>query len=130
MDHLERDDLEQQLKQALVREEAPPWFEARVMNAVDQAEKEKFAPEQSRRHSGARPRWQWVFATAAVAVAVIGVGGEWQHRVAVERIRMVRLEIEQREAGEAAKAQLRLALRITSTKLAEIQRKIDAERND
>jgi hypothetical protein len=130
MDHLEPDDLEQQLKNALRREEAPAWFEARVMNAVDQATQQKFASERSRHHAGNRPRWQWILATAAGAVAAIGVGGEWQHHVAEERMRMVRLEIQQREAGEAAKAQLQLALRITSTKLAEIQRKIDAERND
>jgi len=130
MDHLERDDLEKQLKNALAREEAPPGFEARVMNAVDRAEKQKLATERSR-HFGARPRWQWIFATAAAAVAVIGVGGEWQHRVAVERIRMARLEIEQREAGQAAKAQLQLALRITGTKLAEIQQRVDeGQRND
>jgi hypothetical protein len=132
MDHLEPDDLEKQLKNALRREEAPPWFEARVLNAVDQAAKQKLAPERSGtpRHLGAKPRWQWIFATAAVAVAVIGVGGEWQHHIAMEHIKTAHFEMEQREAGEAAKAQLRLALRITSTKLAEIQRKIDAERND
>jgi hypothetical protein len=28
------DDLEQQLKEALARKEAPPWFEAKVLAAV------------------------------------------------------------------------------------------------
>jgi hypothetical protein len=110
------DDLERRLKDALAREEAPAGFEARVMSAVNQAA--------ARPHVEARPRWQWIFATAAAAMAMIGVGGEWEHHVATERIKMAHLEMEQREAGEAAKAQLQVALKITSAKLEEIQQKI------
>jgi|HubBroStandDraft_1064217.scaffolds.fasta_scaffold93211_2 hypothetical protein len=129
------DDLERQLKDALAREEAPAGFEARVMNAVNQAAASKDGrpsrhfgerrPVAGRPHIGSRPRWQWIFATAAAAVAMVGgVGGEWEHHIAMERIKTAHLEMEEREAGEAAKAQLQLALRITSTKLREIQQKI------
>jgi hypothetical protein len=124
------DDLERRLKDALAREEAPAGFEARVMSAVNQAARQDGASRNAiarRPHLGSRPRWQWIFATAA-AVVVIGVGTEWEHRAAMERTRMAHLEMEHinadREAGETAKAQLQLALRITSTKLEEIQRKI------
>jgi hypothetical protein len=115
------DDLERHLKDALAREDAPAGFEARVMSAVNQAGESNRG---GRPHLAARPRWQWIFAMAAAAVAMIGVGGEWEHHVAMERIRTAHLEVEQREAGEAAKAQLQVALRITSAKLEEIQQKI------
>jgi hypothetical protein len=122
------DDLERQLKDALAREEAPAGFEARVMSAVNQAGASNRASARphfgERPRLGERPRWQWILATAAAAVAMIGVGGEWEHHVAMERIKMAHFEMEQREAGEAAKAQLQLALRITSTKLREIQQRI------
>jgi hypothetical protein len=126
------DDLERQLKEALAREEAPAGFEERVMSAVNQAA-EPTHGRPSRRHFGerphigSRPRWQWIFATAAAAVAMVGVGGEWEHHIAMERIKTAHLEMEEREAGEAAKAQLQLALRITSTKLREIQQRIGDE---
>jgi hypothetical protein len=125
------DDLERQLKGALAREEAPAGFEARVMNAVNQAARQEGATDNAtdnaiarrprfgaRPHIGERPRWQWIFATAAAVVALVGVGSEWEHHLTMERV------IVDREAGEAAKAQLQLALRITSTKLAEIQQRI------
>jgi len=120
------DDLERQLKDALAREEAPAGFEARVVSAVNQAAESKGTGARrfgDRPHFGERPRWQWIFATAA-AVVVIGVGTEWEHHAAMERIKMAHFEMEQRQAGEAAKAQLQLALRITSTKLEEIQQRI------
>jgi hypothetical protein len=123
------DDLERQLKDALAREGAPAGFESRVMNAVNQAAESKQAGARrigDRPHFGERPRWQWIFATAAAAL-VIGVGTEWEHHAAMERVKTAHLEMEHnadREAGEAAKAQLQLALRITSTKLEEIQQRI------
>jgi hypothetical protein len=117
------DDLERHLKDALAREEAPAEFEARVMSAVNQAGASNRG--RARPHFGERPRWQWIFATAtAAAVVVIGVGTEWEHHAAMERVKMAHFEMEQREAGQAAKAQLQLALRITSTKLEEIQQRI------
>ncbi len=119
------DDLERHLKDALAREEAPAGFEARVMSAVNQAAESSRG--RARPRFGERPRWQWIFATAA-AVVVIGVGTEWEHHAAVERVKAAHFEMEHinadREAGQAAKAQLQLALRITSTKLEEIQQRI------
>ena len=102
------DDLERQLKDALARKDPPDWFEAKVMAA---------AAREPRRARGWWERWlggpalKW--ATAALAViAVTGIA--WQRE---------RLD-EERIAGEAAKAKLELALRITSEKLQLIEQKI------
>ena len=136
MDDLKKiDELEKQLKAALAREETPVGFEARVMNAVEQSDASK-----ARQGVGQRHRWlsrwlgmaqplRWISAFAVTAVLVlIGVG--WQHQLALERIKQAHLEMEEREAGEAAKAKLVLALRITSAKLTEIQQKVDEARRD
>ena len=48
----------------------------------------------------------------------VGVGVEHQR------------EVRQREAGEAAKAQLELALKITSVKLQKIQKRLDEAREE
>jgi hypothetical protein len=122
MDEQKMDELEKQLKNALAREEAPAWFEARVMNAVNSSTNQRV-------DAARRPWWQFAMGTAVAALVVIGVGTEWAHRAEVERIRAAQIEMQEREAGEAAKAKLQLALRITSTKLAQIQRRIDAQRN-
>ncbi len=95
-------DLEKQLQSALKREGAPEWFEARVINAVK-------ASQVSR----SRPRWQWMLATAMAGV--VAVGGGWEYR----------REAQERAAGEAAVAKLQLALKVTGTKLAEIQQKLN-----
>lgn len=104
------DDLEQQLKQALARQAPPPWFEGRVLAA---------ATEQSRRELRwwQRPfsaqRMRWATGLAAVLLVTTGV---WQHERAVR----------DREAGEAAKEKVKVALRIATTKLQKIQAKVDA----
>ena len=98
------DDLEKQLQSALRREDAPEWFEARVMNAVKATQAQR-----------ARPRWRWILATAMAGVIAVGGGLEY------------RREAQERTAGEAAVAKLQLALKITGTKLAEIQQKINEE---
>ncbi len=107
------DDLERQLKDALSRQDAPEWFEARVLAAARQT----------------RPGfWRGWFrsplprlATATLAAALVIAG------IAVERERAA----EERAAGEAAKARLVLALRITRTKLEKIERTLhEVERND
>ncbi len=131
------DELEKQLKAALAREETPAWFEARVMNAVKQSDASR-SPRQGTAvpHRSVLSRWQgmalphrWISAFAATVVLVLmGVG--WQHQLALERIKQVHLEMEEREAGEAAKAKLVLALRITRAKLTEIQQKVDEARRD
>ena len=102
------EDLEKQLKSALQKQDAPEWFEARVMSAVRRAEDEKKS----------RPRWQWLVATAMAGVIAVGVGVEHQR------------EVKERAAGEAAKAQLELALKITSVKLQKIQQKLNETRGE
>jgi hypothetical protein len=122
-------DLEKQLKSALGREEAPEWFEARVMNAVKQkasARASWWSPFLSMKW----PSWKWVAGMAVAGLVGIGVGAEWQYHAQEERLKEARFEAEQREAGEAAKAQLKLAFRITSAKLVEIQKRIDDARQD
>jgi|SRR5579884_1575604 len=93
-------ELERQLKNVLAREEAPPWFEARVMART------------SERRIGfaAQPRW----AAALASTVLIVCGAAWTYERAAE----------ERAAGEAAKARLELALKITSAKLEQIQQKV------
>jgi len=102
------EDLEKQLKSAFQKQDAPEWFEARVMAAAKRAEGEKKS----------RPRWQWLVATAMAGVIAVGVGVEHQR------------EVKERAAGEAAKAQLELALKITSVKLQKIQQKLNETRGN
>jgi hypothetical protein len=96
------DELERELKAALQRSDPSPFFEGKVLAAARRAE--------AGRRSAWRTRWTAVLATAAMLVA----GVVWQHERDVERAR-----------GERAKAQLMLALKITSAKLNEIQQKVD-----
>lgn len=102
------DDFEQQLKHAMARKEAPAWLEAKVLAEV------------RRREQPAR-RWSVRWAAAALATVLVSSGVLWQH----ER------DVRDRAAGEAAKAKLELALRITRTKLQQIDRQVTAvqERN-
>jgi hypothetical protein len=135
-DFKKMDELEKQLKAALASEEAPAGFEARVMNAVEQSDASRARQGVARPHRWAWSRWvgmgqplKWISAFAVTAVLVlIGVG--WQHQQAMERIKQAHREAEEREAGQAAKAKLVLALRITSAKLTEIQQKVDEARRD
>ncbi len=93
------DHLEQELKAALKKTDPSPFFEAKVL-AAGRAKK-----------SALRLRWY----TAIVAMTLVVMGVFWQHEQAVQ----------ERAKGEAAKARLMLALRITSAKLDEIQEKVD-----
>ncbi len=99
------DDLEQQLKAALGKTDPSPFFEAKVLAAAARQGRER------------RTAWRmrWVAATATVAMVVAGVF--WQHQQAVE----------QQARGEAAKARLMLALKVTSAKLDEIRDRVDAQ---
>lgn len=111
------DNLEQELRKALARSDAPDGFEAKVLNRLaDDAVEGSFwrwlamplAP---------RPRW----AMAVVATVLLGADVAWQHQRTVK----------ERQQGEEAKTQLELALRVTSTKLRTIGQRIDQinERN-
>jgi hypothetical protein len=89
--------LESELREALRRKEPPDGFTDRVMNAIASPP----VVRTGRRWSGA--------ALAAAAMLAIFITGLTAHH------------IEQRREGERAKAQLMLALRITSKKLHETQ---------
>jgi hypothetical protein len=94
------EDFERQLRQALSRKEQPASFEAHVFAAI--------AAERSTR----RTSWRW----EALAASVLLVAGLWaQHEHA---------------AGEAAKARLRLALRVTVTELSKIQNTVRTSTED
>ena len=109
------EDFERQLKNAMVRRDPPPWLEARVLAAAASAQPE---PERAwwTRLGFARMRW----APALVAALVLLVGIFWQQD------RTAR----QRAEGEAAKAKLETALRVTSVKLRKIQQIVQAMERD
>lgn len=87
---------ESELRDALRRKPAPAGFTASVMASLDAP------PRASRR---------WAIAKfAAAAMLAVTIGGTWTIHI-----------IEERREGERAKAQLMLALRITSQKLHETQ---------
>jgi hypothetical protein len=93
------EDFEWQLRNALARKEQPPSFEAKVFAAI------------ATRSSHRRMSWRW----EALAASVLMVAAFWaQHEHAVR----------DRAAGEAAKARLQLALKITVTELSRIQRTV------
>jgi len=92
------EDFEQHLKNALGRKEQPAWFEAKVLAAA--------TPPQSR----PQPYWRWAAALAAMILIGTGV--------------LVQEERQERAAGEAAKARLQLALKITVTELSKIQKTV------
>jgi hypothetical protein len=101
------DELEQNLKRALARQDAPVWLEAKVLAAARRNETPR-----TRSHSWfAVGRLRW--ATGALAIMTVVTGIAWQReRRADER------------AGEEARAKLELALRITSAKLQIIEQRI------
>jgi len=105
------DDFEKQLAEALRREEPSGNFEARVLAAV--------AREKDRRGSWMPGGFRWAAALAMTVVVVAGVGVEKYREAAAERV-----------AGEAAKARLELALKITSAKLTKIRQQVNAVEQD
>jgi len=116
------DDLEKQLKDTFARREAPPWFEARVLDAVARPPERTTAAWSGVSWMRGNLRWM----TALVAGLVIGAGITMRYEQLVQQ----RAERERME-GEAARARLELALRITSVKLRKIQEKVvSSERFD
>ncbi len=100
----EHEDLEHWLRQGLRPRQAPPGFSARLMARL---------PETSRSFQKKRTLWlpaaRW--ATAVVLLGVAG-GSYWQHQQ------------QQRVAGERARAQLFLALRMSAATLNDVQHKV------
>ena len=99
-------EFEQKLRNALRRKPAPAGFEARVLAARAEAIASREVP---------RRRWFPAWAAAVLAAVLIVSVGSWERQ----------REIRERAAGEAAKARLELALRITGAKLRKIQHDLE-----
>jgi hypothetical protein len=102
----EHEDLEHWLRQGLRTRQAPAGFSARLMARL---------PETSTVRSFQKKRTFWVpairWATAVVLLVVAG-GSYWQHQQ------------QERVAGERARAQLFLALRMSAATLNDVQHKV------
>lgn len=100
--------LEEQLKQALARQDPPEDFHARVLAAVE---------EQRVRSSRAVWRWwarwahSWPLAPALAALLVLSAGAIYQEHQRVAR-------------GEAAKEKLLVAMRVAGAKLHEARDRV------
>jgi hypothetical protein len=103
------DEFERELREQLQVRSAPGGFADRVMARVPQRWPARSAWWELR---GVAPVWRW--AAAAVLMAGMVLGG-------VERDR------QQRIAGERAREQVLLALRITGTTLRDVRQKVSAE---
>jgi hypothetical protein len=102
----EHEDLEHLLRQGLRPRQAPAGFSARLMAHF---------PETSPVRSFQKKRTFWVAAARwATAVVLLGVAGGsyWQHQQ------------QERVAGERARAQLFLALRMSAATLNDVQHKV------
>lgn len=99
-------DLERELREHLRARSAPPNFTDRVMARIPAREP---APRPSRWFAW-RPLWGWAALATVLAVTVFG---------GVEHDR------QQRIAGERARSQVLLALRITGSTLRQVQAKVN-----
>lgn len=100
------DDFERELREQLQARSAPDGFADRVMARMPQRRTASLAWLRP-----GMPMWRW--AAAGVLVAGVVLGG-------IERDRQQRL------AGERAKEQVLLALRITGSTLRDVQEKVSA----
>jgi hypothetical protein len=100
------EDFEQQLRNALARKDQPALFEAKVFAAV------------AARRSARSVFWRWA---AEVAAVILIAGGFWVRHAG---------DVRERAAGEAAKARLQVALRITVTELSKIQKTVRTSTED
>jgi hypothetical protein len=99
---------DQELKNALQRQEAPEGFSERVLARLAQQNSPQAKPRASWRNFFTQPFVRWATA-AAMCTALIAGGLHY---------RQVQLKAERERAqGEAAKQQLVLALRIAGSKL-------------
>jgi hypothetical protein len=98
------DPMEQELKDALRRQQAPDWFAQGVMAKVK--------AEQARKASHWSGWMRWATALAMLVVVMAGI-----------RMEQVRRE---RIAGEHAKEQLILALQVTGSKLRQAQMRVQS----
>jgi hypothetical protein len=110
------DDLERQLTQALSRKDAPVGFAERVHLLAAAASREPLRLTLWERLTGPG-RLRWATALAALVLIAGGAGTAWELEKSADRERI---------EGEAAKARLQMALRITSQKLRQIQERVQS----
>ena len=97
--------IEHDLQRALRRQPAPPDFADRVLARID--------PPAASAASRRSPVRQWLAAAAAAALVATGAAQYYAHQQTVAEAERVNQEI-------------RIALQITSEKLAHVQRKVEA----
>ena len=102
----EHEDFEHLLRQGLKPRQTPAGFTARVMARVPETSP---APSIQKKRTFGVPAMRW--ATAVVLLGIAG-GSYWQHQQ------------QQRVAGERARAQLFLALRMSAATLNDVQHKV------
>jgi hypothetical protein len=101
------EDFEQELRDALRRKDPSAGFEDRVLAAAAGSRVIRPVP------IGRSNPWRWITPIAAALVMTAGIA--WQREHASE----------EQAKGQAAKAKLELALKITSAKLHHIQEKLE-----
>ena len=110
------DEFEQQLRQALERQPAPPSLKANLM-------------AQRRRPARSSHTIPWIKLAASLVIAAILTGGAtwsghiWQQRVTEQRARQ---QQEEQLKGEEARQQVLIALRITTHALDHMNRQLTA----
>jgi hypothetical protein len=118
---------EDELRRALRRREPPPGFTSRVMARVRQeADARTLAGAKSAIESAGRPRWTgWGWFAPRLRLGLTTVAACLLLAVSLSVWQRHRQELQRRE-GEAARAQVMEALRITSAKLNHVRAKVDA----
>ena len=97
-------ELDDELRRVLRREDPPAGFADRVMHRIGETRVDEHVP------MAAQSAWRW----AAAAVLVATLGGGLQYRT-------IQKEREERARGEAAVAQVMDALRLAGSKLQKVQ---------
>jgi anti-sigma-K factor RskA len=99
-------EFEKELRQGLVLRNAPDGFADKVLSRI---------PEHKQMQPIRWPVWRWATAAVVVLAVLLGVRFEWERQ--------------QKIAGEHAREQVLLALRITSTTLQAVNLKIREDRS-
>jgi hypothetical protein len=102
----EREDLEHLLRQGLRPRQTPAGFTARVMARLPETSP---VPSRQKKRTFWMPMMRWAMATVLLGVAG---GSYWQHQQ------------NERIAGERARKQLILALRMSAATLNDVQHKV------
>jgi anti-sigma-K factor RskA len=107
----EFEDLERELHESLTARSAPLGFTTRVMARIDARKKSAAARA---------PLWRWIAAVASLAAICLAliVGSRYERRR------------QEQIAGEHAREQVILALRITGSTLEEVRLKVQEKRKE